>query len=161
MKFKPSIISMMVVLSIAVLFSCGSNPNGPELPDEVLNAPHIVYIDGNRYELETALWRDFMPICPPDGQPLGVFICAKEIHSRPIPDYLRCDYIWVINDNEVWQTIPTEYERLEDLTKIQAYAGGGPKWKTGIKVDVVIRLKDSNLNYYLLKASDQPIGRTD
>jgi len=161
MKYELSNISIMFILLIAVLLSCGSNPGGPSVPRDVLGAPHQVYIDGNSYGLETSLWRDFMPICPPGGTPLAVVIYAKEIHFQPIPDYIHCDLVWVINDNEVWQTELSEYDRPDNLTLIKAYAGNGPKWEPGSKVDVVVRLIDNDLKYYLLKASNQPIGRTD
>ena len=36
---------------------------------------------------------------------------------------------------------------------------GGPAWPTGIKVDVVVRLRDKDGKTYLLRAPDQLINR--
>jgi hypothetical protein len=44
---------------------------------------------------------------------------------------------------------------------LEKIAGGGPKWSTGIKVNVVVRVIDGAENIYLLKASNQPINRTE
>jgi len=37
----------------------------------------------------------------------------------------------------------------------------GSKWRTGIMVDVVVRVIEGSDNIYLIKASDQPINRTE
>jgi hypothetical protein len=38
---------------------------------------------------------------------------------------------------------------------------GGPKWGPGIKVDVVVELKDAKNQSHLLRASKQDIHRTE
>ena len=44
---------------------------------------------------------------------------------------------------------------------LEKIARDGPKWGPGIQVDVVVRLLDKEELFYLLKAENQLIQRTD
>ena len=105
-----------------------------------------------------------MPVSPPDGKPLIALVRIIAIDLLPFPSTLDANRLWVINGQEVWQTEfsyeerPTDPNRKHQLEKI---ARNGPKWGPGIYVDVVVRIIDYKNKTYLLKASNQYIGRTD
>lgn len=128
-----------------------------------LSAPEEVEIDGRRFILETYLNRDFMPgpWCPPNGYPLIATIWVTAIDSLEFPAYVAADNLWVVNENDIWETefsnetIPPEPNHKHQLEKI---ARNGPKWDPGIQVDVIVRITDSNDNVYFLKASNQLIN---
>ncbi|MCP4581735.1 MAG: hypothetical protein GY839_08945 [candidate division Zixibacteria bacterium] len=158
---KKMLFSKILLLPVIVLLlSYCSKPTGPDVPEQVFQAPHRAHIDGYSFELEANLNRDFMTACPPGGRPMSAFITVQEIQSQPITRTLRVDMIWVINGNEAWHSSLNDYEGNRDSTRIQAFTGGGPKWETGIRVTVVVRLVDEDSNYYLLRASDQLIRRS-
>ncbi len=156
-------ISIFAVCILAL--SCDS-PFSIDLKvlETLLSAPEQIQIDARVYRLETCLYRDFMPSCPPDGQPMIASICVTAIDQLPFPGTVDADKLWIINGQEVWETefseeeIPQEPNRTHQLVKI---ARDGPKWGPDIYVDVVVKVKDySNFRTYLLRASNQYIGAT-
>lgn len=128
--------------------------------DSLLSTPEEVIFEEIRYHLETSLWRDFMPISPPDGQPLIALIKVISIENVLIPSTLDVDRLWIINGYEVWESTFSEELDSSDGCKIEKIARNGPKWDTGIRVDVVVRLIGINQKSILLRASNQIIGRT-
>lgn len=146
------------VFFIGILISCSQYSI-----DELLSAPEQIEIDSREYILETGLYRDFQPVCPADGRPLSGVIWVVAIDSLSFPSSLDADHVWIINNNDVWDTdlvdrvIPYEYEyKMQKRTK-----GDGPKWGPDIYVDVVVQIIDEEDNAYLLRASDQEIFRLD
>jgi len=120
-----------------------------------------VWIDGRKFTLGTFLWRDFMPHFEySDGSDLRAVILVIATGSSEFPSWIDADRLWVINKNsyEVWETGFTEgkpqHGSKNELLKV---ARNGPKWETGILVDVVVRLVVDDGRTYLLKASDQLI----
>lgn len=147
-----------------LIFACTtSRPLGPSIPiDVLLSAPEQVEIDGRKYILETSLWRDFMPVCPPDGEALIALIWVTAVDSLEFPSSVDADWLWVIKDEELWRTkLSNEQRPAYDDYKLEKFAREGPKWGPKIFVDVVVRLVDKEKRTYLLKTSDQWIGRTD
>ena len=131
----------------------------------LLSSPDKIEIDGREFILETCLWRDFMPLSPPNGKPLIALIWVTATDSLEFPSSVDANRLWVVfNDEEVWETdfsdeeLPEEPNRKHQLARI---ARDGPKWGPGIQVDVVVRIIDGENNIYLLKASNQLIYRTD
>jgi hypothetical protein len=130
----------------------------------LISSPEQIEVDGRKYILETYLWRDFMPISPPDGKPLIALIRVTALDLMPFPATLDADRLWVINGQQVWETefsneeLPENPNRRHQLEKI---ARSGPKWGPGLYVDVVVRIVDYKNKEYLLRASKQYIGRTD
>jgi len=161
-------ISLFATVFLLLFFHSCKSPFSPISPtdiDALLSSPEQVEINSRRYTLETYLWRDFMPgDSPPDGKPLIALIRIIAIDLLPFPSTLDANRLWVINGQEVWETefsdeqIPTNPNRKHQLEKI---ARNGPKWGPGIYVDVVVRIIDYKNKTYLLKASNQYIGRTD
>jgi hypothetical protein len=158
------LIPCLLVLTACLLISgwrC-SKPSGPSIPmDALLSAPEQVEISGRKYVLETFLWRDFMPFCPPDGKPLIALIWVTAVDSLEFPSSLDANKLWVIKDEKVWETKFSNEDRTRCPYELEKVARDGPKWGPKIQVDVVVRLVDRERKTYFLKASDQWISRTD
>jgi len=154
----------LMVLIIFILIS-GCDIFGPKMPLEtLLSAPEQIEIEGHMYILETYLWRDFMPIAPPNGNPLIALIRLTAIDSLPFPSSIDATKLWVINGGKIWETKFTDEERPQYPNRkhqLEKVARNGPKWGPGIYVDVVVRIIDGRRDFYLLRASNQYITRTD
>ncbi len=131
--------------------------------DELLSAHEEIEIDDRMYALDAFIWRDFMPFCPPNGRPLIASVSVTATDSLEFPKSIDADRIWIVNGSDVWESGFSTEERTRHSSSnhLEKIARGGPKWQTGIKVDVVVRVIDGADNIYLLKASDQPINRTE
>ena len=150
-----------VVLGLFASLSCGKLTVGT--PADLLAAPTSVTIDGQAVVLETFLWRDFMPVSPPDGKPLVAILRPVRADNGASPAGVRIDEVWVMFGSETWNHTITE-ERVANppaQTHYEAVARNGPKWGPGVNVTVVVRLIDAQFGDRLLRAVNQPIGRTD
>lgn len=143
----------------------GTNEPGTTVWDNyteigIYTALEEIEIGDINYSLETYMWRDFMPISPPDGKPL---IAIIKIHVSDIlvfPSELSLERIWLINDINIISALhTTEYKISGNI--FEMVFRNGPKWGPGIAIDVVVKLRDINQNIYYLKAVNQPIYRTD
>lgn len=160
------IIVISFILSL-LFISCKDDSNPVEVPKEIpletlLAAPETLSVAGQNIFLTTELWRDFMPISPPDGKPLIAIAYIGTTDSTDISTEIDSDAIYVIKGNEIWRA----YLHNEDYPSFQnppcrliKVARDGPKWQTQILVDVVVNVTYRN-NNYLLKAKDQFIGET-
>jgi hypothetical protein len=164
---KNLIVLIISALVVCILISgCKIfKPSGSTIPiDELLSASEQIEIDGRKYVLETYLWRDFMPISPPDSKPLIALIWITATDSLEFPASVDGNQLWIVNGQEIWETkfsdeeLPEEPHRKHQLAKI---ARNGPKWGPGIQVNVVVQVIDGENNTYLLRASNQWIHRTD
>ncbi len=129
--------------------------------DAIVLAPGLVEVASREYTLETYLWRDFMPISPPDGKPLIAIARVTAVDPEPFPEDLDADKLYIIYGDEVWVTDFSDESRpvLPDH-QLDKVARDGPKWGPGVTVDVVVRLLGGG-ETWLLRASDQMIERTD
>jgi hypothetical protein len=155
-------LSFPLLVSIVICGCEASNPFTPVWPAEVLlSAPEESEVQGQKYVLETSLWRDFMPICPPDGDPMIalIHVCTKD--SSDLPAELNITRVWVVNGKEVWETKFSGQAPRPNSFTLERIARGGPKWGPDLKVNVVVGLvyKPED-RIYLLKASDQLIFST-
>jgi len=134
-------------------------------PDKIslITAPEQIEIAGRKYLQETAVWRDFMPMTPPEGSSLMVVVKIIVADSLEFPAHLNADRLWVINDKkDVWETEFTGENRGAEPNKLEKSASNGPKWGPGIEVDVVTRIVNVKTGKsFLLRASRQKITRTD
>ena len=160
---KILLLNLMVILFV---IGCSENPvsTPPYIPVNVLlTSPDTVIIEGNKIYLTTEMWRDFMPVSPPDGKPLITVAKIETVDSSKISNSINADAIYIVNGGEVWKSFLSDEAPGSDLLKpfrIVKIARDGPKWGPGINVDVVVRLLANN-NVYLLRASNQYIARTD
>jgi hypothetical protein len=163
-SLKMVIWCSLLILAPLIFWGCkGSKPFMPIWPvDILLSAPEESKIQGRTYVLETYMWRDFMPVSPPDGKPLIAIIrvCTKD--SNELPADLDIDRLWIIKGEDVWETEFSGQATRPNPYMLERVAREGPKWGPNVKVDVVVGLvHDAEDMTYLLKASDQPIFRTD
>ncbi len=135
----------------------------PTWPAEaLLPAPEESEVQGQTYVLETSLWRDFMPISPPDGKPLIALLRVRTKDSTEVPPELDIDWVWVINGKQVWEVKFSGQATRPNSFTLERVARNGPKWGPNAEVNVVVGLvyKPSK-RIYLLKAPNQLIFRTD
>ncbi len=129
--------------------------------DAIVLAPGVVDIASREYSLETFLWRVFMPISPPDGKPLIAIARVSAVDLEPFPEDLDADKLYVIHGDQVWVTdFSGESRPVVPDHQLERIARNGPKWGPGVTVDVVVKLVGGG-ETWLLRASDQMIGRTD
>jgi uncharacterized protein YcfL len=125
-------------------------------------ATDTIKIDSHDYFLDAYLWRDFMPISPPNGKSLASInwlICSD---STSIPENIIMTQQYVILNDSIWIA---DYENGSSQTtsyKIEKISHDGPKWGPGTYVDIISKITNikTNLNYYL-KLDRVYIGRTD
>ena len=127
----------------------------------LLAAPEVVRIGDASYAFGAHLWRDFMPSVPPDGNPLLAHVRVGELGAEQIAPDIEACCIWVINGSDVWTTHLSDDAWSRPPNEITKMARDGPKWDTGIEVDVVVGLLDGEGNLHLVGRSEQPIARTD
>src|SRR5688572_4712805 len=92
---------MLIKTVIILLVLCLS---GDKMSLEKLKAaPQQIEINGRQYTLETYLWRDFMPISPPDGKPMKAIVRVTAVDQKQFPDDLSVDHVWIVNEAEIWE----------------------------------------------------------
>ena len=132
-------------------------PTAAMLPE----IPESVNIGAAEYRFDAYLWRDFMPISPPDGKPLLCSIQVKEVGSKTFAPGVTAEHLWVFHEAEVWSTPFSDEERPSGGNILDKMARGGPNWGPGVNVDVVVALRDVGGRRHLLRRVQQPIDRTD
>ncbi|HZC68726.1 MAG TPA: hypothetical protein VE201_08925 [Nitrospirales bacterium] len=152
-----------VVVCAWLLAGCkeGTAPVIAPVPSEILSAPEEIVVRGVTVRLDTYLWRDFQPVSPPDGKPLIAVLRLKSTDGKAIPSGLRVGSVWVVNGDSAWMAEARQEHPPADSAEIEFVAREGPKWGPGITVDVVIRVRDATGDPRLLRATAQPIYRTD
>jgi len=123
-------------------------------------APERVEIDGREYTLAASLWRDFMPMAPPDGESLVAILKVSPSDMMPLPADLAIDHVWVLNGEKQWSASVDQTTHAPIGSRLEQSVRGGPKWGPGIKVDVVARLKQGKQTW-LVKQAGVTIKRTD
>lgn len=92
------IFYIIALCSILLQYGCSDvevvNKNEPLLPDiaveQLLGYPDTIYIEGRQVYLSTYMWRDFMPISPPDGKPLIAIMSITAVDTIPkLPAFPR------------------------------------------------------------------------
>ena len=133
-------------------------------PPDLADVPNELMIAGKMVHFEASLCRDFMPVCPPNGQRMAAFFKVTTADRSYFPSGVRAEKAWVIHNTQAW--IP-QFDQPNTATKVNhamcliARANGGPRWAPGIRADVVIQLRDDQDNVYLLQVKNQEIIRTE
>lgn len=153
----------LLLLTFIALILTGRAVSAAQIPpmESLKTAPEAITVADRCLLLKTELWRDFMPISPPDGKPLIGSLILQAMEHASLPPGIRVEAVWVINDGTVWSPSPLEVHRGNDSTQMEIVVRNGPKWEPGVKVDVVVRVRDAQGQTYLLKAPRQEIRRTD
>lgn len=166
---KETISSFFLLLFASTFIQCSDPVSIPQdipvdIPIEtLLSAPETLNIENQTIVLSTSMWRDFMPMSPPEGRPLVALIYIATIDSTLITSSIIVEAIYIVNKDQIWKSffseeVPDTIELIPfRITKI---IRNGPKWTPRIYVDVIVRIKVKG-NYFLLRASKQYIERTD
>jgi hypothetical protein len=135
----------------------------PDIPiAQLLQTPDTISADGKRIYLSTFLWRDYMPISPPEGKPLIAIVYLTTADSSQFPASITADAVWIVYNNEVWSSyFADQVIASEQPYRYARIAREGPTWGPGVRVEVVVRVYSSRGNAQLLRASRQWIHRTD
>jgi hypothetical protein len=129
-KISKSIFTF-ILISISLITSCEDPVSSP--PEfslqTLLSSPDTVEIGNQRIFLSTYLWRDFMPVSPPNGKPLIASVNIESVDSSDISDLLEPKAIYIINGNQVWNSYFTDESFAYDPPyRITRIARDGPKW---------------------------------
>lgn len=134
----------------------------PDIPiSQLLAAPETTIVSGRTVYLTTYLWRDFMPISPPDGKPLLGVVFITAMDGLVFGNAISSDAVWIVYNQKVWKSWLTSASNGGRTNQLAKSFSGGPKWGPRVSVEVIVRLKDDKNKTYFLRASKQWIGRTD
>jgi hypothetical protein len=157
---------LAVFLAVLLIAGCSGNPVAPDVSlEDLLKAPEVITIDGREYSLDAAAGRDFMPgQWGSEGSPLRVGVCVTATDMEPFPSNVNADWLWVVNGKEFWAVLTEDVEPDNPNVgehQLGKRADGGPRWETGIYVDVIIRVVHEERDTYLLRAADVKIERSE
>jgi hypothetical protein len=153
-----------LLLSGCSLF-LGRGEAGIDTPslDRLMGAPEVVQFGGKQLFLTTDMWRDFMPISPPDGKPLIAVFRIVTRDSSDMPPDIRAVAGFVIDGQSVWSTRFADENQHPDGSESFSLVGvarNGPKFGPDIRVEAVVRLENASGRRVLLRAADQYIDAT-
>jgi hypothetical protein len=154
---------VLMLLIITINLGCEDPVSSPqEFPvEKLLSAPDTIETGGKKIILTSYLWRDFMPVSPPDGKPLIAVVMIESVDSSDIFRLIKPEAIYIVNGNEVWSSFFVEEIPPDNSPfSIKRIARDGPKWGPGIFVDVVVSI-NIGTERKLLQAPDQYIHRTE
>lgn len=155
-----SLLAAVLGLALAASAGCGDKPLAPTIPVDPPAAPGRIVLAGIPLTLDTYLWRDFMPISPPDGRPMTARFRVHSADGSPLPAGLTIESASVYYRHARWLSFP-ERVVTNDSTLADAVSRGGPKWGPGVTVDVVITVSLGGRQQAMLSARDQLVRRTD
>jgi len=144
----------------------GAKVIAPAMPppvsiDQLRAAPDTLSLIGFPSVITPDLYRDFMPISPPDGSPLTAIITFSLISESDFSKNVSAVYLWVLNGNEVWGAgMKMQDPSLYPASQVVWRADGGPKWGPGIQVDVVLGLVIEGRGLQFVKLPNVTISQT-
>jgi hypothetical protein len=125
-------------------------------------ADSVVSVGGRHLGLRIYAWRDFAP--QPGGSGKGsdlmVNLQLKSLDAAPLPPELAVDSAWVRSTEGLWATSPTDESRPDLPNGLDLMLRGGPKWKTGQNLDVLLRLRLPSGKARYVLARRQPLNQT-
>jgi len=156
----------LFVVFLQLFVSCNKSSESSDIESECLvvydrnlanqlkSSPENVVINGNRYNLFTYLWRDFMPgAAGPDGSPLMCVIKIKGHNGGNIlHNTTSLSRIYVINNHQIWISDTFDTHIFND-DNWEVVIRNGPKWGPNATVDVICEFKNSGKTYRLMSKS--------
>ena len=127
-----------------------------------LNQRETVTIDGLHFNFEVFLWRDFMPVSPPNGTNLFAAVTVISSNAQLFPiQIIKTFRMRVTYQTEIWNTIL----EIRDVghpepNMVKLRAAGGPKWGPNVYVTVIVELVDQQSKSYKMTLTDQLIEAT-
>lgn len=164
---KYSLIFSVLILFISCDWEDTFNNNiriDPELISELNSKSYdTLIIESKKFVLEAYLWRDFMPVSPPNGKPMISINWLINIDSTKMPDNIDLVEQYVIYNDSIWiAKYVDESTTTQPEYKISKISKEGPKWGPKIFVDVISKVHDSNTdNDYYIRIKDVYVLRTD
>lgn len=167
MKSRICLIGLLSAFSC--LFGCKKDRNiysdKNKLLINDLNAKSVdtLELGGHKYVLNAYLWRDFMPVSPPDGQPLLSINDLIEVDSADVAATIELTKQYVIYQDSVWiSTYDNSTRVVTPSFKIERISRNGPKWGPKVHVDVIAEVHDSGSQTdYYIREKHVLIARTD
>lgn len=159
--------TILLLIASGLIIGCSQNPVSapPDISvSQLLSSPDTITLDGTQLYLTSYLNRDFMPMSPPDGQPLFAQCIITSTDTLDITKSISADAVWIVYQSQVWKSwlsSPTNPPDTKWRNCVAKVALNGPKWGPHVNVDVIVRVIDSKRRTQLLRASDQWIGRTE
>ncbi len=159
-KFKAMAVCWRWLVTALLVAAVQAGAAQPTL-EALLAAPERLAVDGRPLALEVYLWRDFMPISPPDGKPLMASIKLHTIDGEALPDGLQIAQVWIVHGDQVWAPATHEVRvGWESPATWEIVVRDGPKWAPGSQAVVVVDLEDGQGQLHRLKTPIQTIQRT-
>jgi hypothetical protein len=153
--------TLTALTATLVLHACGAQAPTAPSPTDLAAAPTRVVFAGTSLVLDAELWRDFMPVTPPDGRPLIAVLRVRTEDGSRVPAAVGADTVWLLSGGDTWSTTPREEQSRDDTAPAyELVARDGPKWAPGTAVDVVVRLHDRAGRQALLRVANSPIKAT-
>src|ERR1043165_8564148 len=143
---------------------CSAADSIAPLPlDELRAAPSVVRVEGKDLVLSPHLYRDFQPVSPPDGRPLIAGLRILTADSSAVPTSITVDAAWIVYSDQVWAASTADEVRFDYPPRpfYEVFARNGPKWGPDVRVDVIVRVRDSHNASLLLRAANQLIIRPE
>lgn len=141
---------LLPLLALGVLSGCDRHPAGQEnclsLPTTSIAppagpVPETLATSGVRLTIRAELFRDFMPVSPPQGRPMFAVIRLSEVDSLAIPAGIVPDHLWALQPPRTWSTPLEDPGFPPDSTQIWREAGCGPLWDPGTFATVLVRVR--------------------
>jgi hypothetical protein len=158
----------IILIAISFLTGCKKDEVSNIKVDKELileldnKAVGIITIDSHDYFIDAYLWRDFMPISPPNGKTLISINWLIRADSSAIPDNIELKQQYVVYGDSLWIA---DYENETHQTpeyKQEKISRNGPKWGPFVYVDVIAKITDTKTNRdFYLKRDNVFIIRTD
>jgi hypothetical protein len=111
-----------------------------------------------------SLTRNFMPECPPDGFPCHAFFRVTTKDKSYFPAGISIEKAWVIHGDKAWipqLNEPISVTKKDDGPCLIQRGSRGPMWKPGLRVDVVIQLRDEDGKVYHLQVKNTEVERIE
>jgi hypothetical protein len=121
-----------------------------------------ITINSKKYFLDAYLWRDFMPMSPPNGKSLISINWLICFDSTSIPENIKMIQQYVILNDSIWIADYEDGSRQTPSFKIEKISHDGPKWGPWTSVEIISKITNIKTSQdFYLKRDKVNIGRTD
>jgi len=150
-------------LLISTLFACEKKEESqPSLEANqiaaLLSSPEMLNINNYLFQIESDIWRNFMPPIDSNGSALMAQVVLSERNQRTLNNSVKLEKVYLINQNELWSKTFDSSDSSSPY-QVSGMVRNGPTWGPNIKVDLVCEFSFAGENYRLL-AKNQDIYAT-
>jgi hypothetical protein len=119
------------------------------------------FAGGSVVTLYAHLWRDFMPISPPEGTPMIATFDVRALTSASLPPDLSVEAAFVVFGDQVWASWPEAEGSCDVQRCVRGTSRDGPRWGPDVEVDVVVQVASGSDPGVLLREPGVMITRTE